>query len=108
MWSVLGSIVVSIRACHVRDPGSIPGRGENEETWEVYWQSYFSSNSTKRQLTLSWNLLSSSGIELRWILFAMLRELSVKLIFKEFLQRLSFLLRSYVFFTMMTDDLEMS
>ena len=23
----LGSIVVSIRACHVRDPGSIPGRG---------------------------------------------------------------------------------
>ena len=24
---ILGSIVVSIRACHVRDPGSIPGRG---------------------------------------------------------------------------------
>ena len=26
---VLGSIVDSIRACHVRDPGSIPGRGGN-------------------------------------------------------------------------------
>ena len=25
--SVLDSIVVSILACHVRDPGSIPGRG---------------------------------------------------------------------------------
>ena len=24
---VLGSIVVSISACHVEDPGSIPGRG---------------------------------------------------------------------------------
>ena len=26
-YRILGSIVVSIRACHVRDPGSIPGRG---------------------------------------------------------------------------------
>ena len=25
---VLDSIVVSIRVCHMRDPGSIPGRGE--------------------------------------------------------------------------------
>ena len=25
---VLGSIVVSISACHVEDPGSIPGRGD--------------------------------------------------------------------------------
>ena len=26
-YQVLGSIVVSISACHVEDPGSIPGRG---------------------------------------------------------------------------------
>ena len=26
--SVLGSIVVSIPACHAGDPGSIPGRGD--------------------------------------------------------------------------------
>ena len=29
LTSVLGSIVVSIPACHAGDPGSIPGRGVN-------------------------------------------------------------------------------
>ena len=28
LFRILGSIVVSIRVCHMRDPGSIPGRGE--------------------------------------------------------------------------------
>ena len=28
-YRLLDSIVVSISACHVEDPGSIPGRGEN-------------------------------------------------------------------------------
>ena len=27
VYVVLGSIVVSISACHAEDPGSIPGRG---------------------------------------------------------------------------------
>ena len=27
MYKILGSIVVSISACHAEDPGSIPGRG---------------------------------------------------------------------------------
>ena len=59
--SVLGSIVVSIPACHAGDPGSIPGRGVNILCSATKYILYFekSANIVHMMLFYSKNSLTN-------------------------------------------------
>ena len=55
---VLGSIVVSISACHAEDPGSIPGRGVGSELMA------FGSATNKVQVALWPRVYTRSGLSI--------------------------------------------
>ena len=53
---VLGSIVVSISACHAEDPGSIPGRGVFFPVLLLSWRGHMCARRSFSEILPGWDM----------------------------------------------------